>query len=39
MKTEDVKPLRDRVSRIIKRFMSDKRFAGVSVSAVFNPLD
>jgi primosomal protein N' (replication factor Y) len=39
MKTEDTKPLRNAISLIIRRFMADKRFAGVSLSAVFNPLE
>ena len=39
MKTEDTKRLRNAVSLIVRRFMSDRRFAGVSLAAVFNPLE
>ena len=37
VKTEESKRVRDMVAEVVRRFMADRRFAGVTISAEFNP--
>ncbi|MBR4941159.1 MAG: primosomal protein N' [Clostridia bacterium] len=39
VKTEDTKPVRERVSSVIRGFMSKRIYNGIGISAVFNPFE
>ena len=38
-KTQDTKQVRERVSAVIKNFMSQRIYNGIGISAVFNPFE